>query len=277
LDKESMAYYGMTATEVAEEWLADKLSYGPWLVNDLYEEAEEVGIAARTLRRAKSNLGYETIEGFNRQWWWYSPSVKLSEEAKKAWFNKNDDWIKENVGNLDEFYDEDISSFHDDDKDLDTYLVSKRNKNGSIEVEPHYASSYDWLENHSIYYFDHDDDFTELPNCDQAWATKLRAKPHKFESFKHIMNLSGKKIEKFDNWKDEDKRNVWLEVKEKITKENWVEEARKLYQENYDKYYKTQIRDKNRQSILHRRKYEDHFGHKFHGQSDDDVNMNFDN
>ncbi|MBK9129160.1 MAG: AAA family ATPase [Phycisphaerales bacterium] len=62
------------ATERAAEWLADALADGPQPARELFERAERVGIAARTLKRAKARVRALAVKGgFGGGWVWRLP------------------------------------------------------------------------------------------------------------------------------------------------------------------------------------------------------------
>ena len=70
----------------AEEWLAEALEAGPRPARQLYDEAEEAGIAKRTLDRAKGALGVKpTKRGFQGAWAWELPKVATKEVHPATW------------------------------------------------------------------------------------------------------------------------------------------------------------------------------------------------
>ena len=118
----------MKLDNLAKIFLKDRLSYGPCLVSDLIEEAKELGINQRTLQRTRKRLGFLTIKGFNSKWWWLDPEVKMTDDLKKAWLEKNS-----HISNkLEEIYDKESLKFERDKEDTSTQAN---------------------LENHGIYYY----------------------------------------------------------------------------------------------------------------------------
>jgi hypothetical protein len=67
---------GHTARREAKEFLLERLEGGPVKADDIIEEAKQEGIAEKTLRRAKKELGIKsrkTPAGFDGTWTWELP------------------------------------------------------------------------------------------------------------------------------------------------------------------------------------------------------------
>ena len=67
---------GHTAKREAREFLLDRLEAGPVKANDIVDEAKQDGIAERTLKRAKKELGIKsrkTPSKFDGEWYWELP------------------------------------------------------------------------------------------------------------------------------------------------------------------------------------------------------------
>ena len=69
-----------TAKREAREFLLERLETGPVNSADIIEEAKQEGIAVKTLRRAKKELGVKSRRqgGTNGTWFWESPSKKTA-------------------------------------------------------------------------------------------------------------------------------------------------------------------------------------------------------
>jgi putative DNA primase/helicase len=74
-----------SAFEEAKDFLREVLSVGPISANEVFRQAAEVGIARRTLTRAKADVGVETKRsggtGASGHWEWSLPD--LPKDAKK--------------------------------------------------------------------------------------------------------------------------------------------------------------------------------------------------
>lgn len=131
-------------------WLKEKLSYGPLLASDVIKEAKDIGFntsgSNSLLYKAKEQLNIQSIEGFNKEWWWIDTSVQMSPELKKAWLTDNKKWIEKNIKDLDYFYDDENNKFVEDDE-----VVYP-----SIPIEA--QNPYEWIHNNGIYYYDYSPD-----------------------------------------------------------------------------------------------------------------------
>jgi len=69
-----------TAKREAREFLLERLETGPVNSADIIEEAKQEGIAVKTLRRAKKELGVKSRRqgGTNGTWFWELPSKKTA-------------------------------------------------------------------------------------------------------------------------------------------------------------------------------------------------------
>ena len=263
----------------AVEWLEDRLSDGPWLAKDLIKDATEVGFSYRTLVRAKDELGYITIKaGFgDQEWLWYNPAFKMEDpKLREAWFGRIQEWKNNAIGDdeLELFYNQERHLFWDEEQEEDESwfdhecIIYKESESGIKTTSVYQQNVYTALAEQGIYYYNPDDDFSELSNCPVEWQRKLRAEPHRIKRFKNLKDLTPKKIKKFDNWWDEDKRKVWLEVKEKILAEGWIEQATALYDKYYETYIRDQYQDEMEDSRKHRILYDQTYDHNFQGEAE---------
>jgi hypothetical protein len=74
---------GQTAKREAREFLLDHLEAGPRNSDDIVAEAKQEGIAERTLRGAKKELGIKSRRhgGTNGTWFWELPAKKAATYA----------------------------------------------------------------------------------------------------------------------------------------------------------------------------------------------------
>src|SRR5262245_34068060 len=73
---EAMSAGGHTAKREAREFLLEGLGAGPAKASDILEEAQQEGLAVRTLKRAKKDLGIKsrkTPSKFDGEWYWELP------------------------------------------------------------------------------------------------------------------------------------------------------------------------------------------------------------
>jgi len=71
---EAMAAAGShTAKREAREFLHERLKAGPVRADELVEEAKQEGIAEKTLRRAKKELGVRSRKEHEGGWFWELP------------------------------------------------------------------------------------------------------------------------------------------------------------------------------------------------------------
>jgi AAA domain/Bifunctional DNA primase/polymerase, N-terminal len=79
---------GHTAKREAREFLLDRLETGPAKQNDILDEAKQEGIAEKTLRRAKKDLGVKSrkergkIDG---EWLWELPKKATFHPKRESW------------------------------------------------------------------------------------------------------------------------------------------------------------------------------------------------
>jgi putative DNA primase/helicase len=67
---------GHTAKREAKEFIRDRLETGPVKASDILDEAKQEGIAVKTLKRAKKDLGIKsrkTPSKFDGEWHWELP------------------------------------------------------------------------------------------------------------------------------------------------------------------------------------------------------------
>src|SRR5262249_58246982 len=77
---------GHTAKREAREFLLERLEAGPVNYDDLIEEAKQEGIAEKTLRRAKKELGIKSrrLGGSTGTWFWELPLKKGASSMAKV-------------------------------------------------------------------------------------------------------------------------------------------------------------------------------------------------
>jgi len=79
---------GHTAKREAREFLLERLETGPAKQNDILDEAKQEGIAEKTLRRAKKDLGVKSrkergkIDG---EWFWELPKKATFHPKRESW------------------------------------------------------------------------------------------------------------------------------------------------------------------------------------------------
>lgn len=140
-----------------QNWLKDKLAYGPCLASDILKEAKESGINSSgknsILYKVKEHIRVKSVQSFNKEWWWIDPDVKLEGELKHAWITTNLEWLNKNIKNLDDFFNIDELKFFDDiESEEEKFILVKTNKeNGATVVVEHHTNPYEWLENNHIY------------------------------------------------------------------------------------------------------------------------------
>jgi hypothetical protein len=304
----------------AEAYLKDKLSRGPVLQSECIIEAKRFfDIEETTVKNARLKLRYKSKQS-GRHYWWSNPEVKLTRKQYQAWLIKNQIHLVDKKGNLlfrDEFeienqvarqYDKGYSNhgtfnyqrLQDEGQKYFNHEERARPQVGGVEKYLKRLIAEAQTEEEKLRLTENlkrhqrskstPDNFEALPNCDKAWATKLRAKPiPHFTSFKSLIDLKKEKsakdekgrividdkgyivkttrMEELDNHKDEAMRKKWLEVKAQILREGWIEAAAELYKKNYAYCYKEQRRDTMRESVLHRKEYREFFEEDFKGES----------
>ena len=111
----SRGFDGQSAAPVrseVEDWMADALEGGPRLAREMWQEAEQLGYAERTVKRAKRKLGVDALrKGFGEEggWYWLLPSESTPEDAPSnpaeeggpLWEDAPDTRSKGATGNVD--------------------------------------------------------------------------------------------------------------------------------------------------------------------------------
>jgi hypothetical protein len=79
---------GSTAKREAREFLLERLKDGPAKTDEIIEEAKQEGIAEKTLRRAKKELGIKSRKEHGRidgPWVWELPPKKATPPKRESW------------------------------------------------------------------------------------------------------------------------------------------------------------------------------------------------
>jgi len=79
---------GHTAKREAKEFLLERLEAGPAKQNDILDEAKQEGIAEKTLRRAKKDLGVKSSKERGKidgEWLWELPKKATFHPKRESW------------------------------------------------------------------------------------------------------------------------------------------------------------------------------------------------
>lgn len=182
-----------------------------------------------TLTKAKKELNITSHQSAARLWYWYDPSVKMTRRDITKWLDENTskEIVEENE-------------------------IEKEMENCSKSEDP-----YVYLDENSLYYFDHEDDFTLLPGFTEEWGKALRRKPQRIETFKQLSDLDPNNLPSMlDIDGNEDEALKWI-----ILEFGWIEEAKILIKKTKDKKYKTQVRELEKESRDHREAFKEYWGY----------------
>jgi putative DNA primase/helicase len=94
---------GRSAIEEAQEFLLESLQVGPKSAKDLKLNADDAGVAWRTVLRAKANLGIVSRKStFDSGWGWYLPDDAAASKDAKSTEESHPDAVATlgKVGNL---------------------------------------------------------------------------------------------------------------------------------------------------------------------------------
>lgn len=228
------------------------LKDGPIPASEGREIFNKYGTSEDTLSRIKDELDITSYKSPSGIWWWADASVKMTSQMKDVWIEKYKELFKEE--NIEDYLEV-------DEKEIIKWSLNKKDpKTGATVQFDHYENPYEWLDENSIYYFDHSDDLTQLTNCDETWAIELRRKPQRLENFSDIAKLDPNNLPEMHDVDGED--NVAL--KWMITSNNWIEEAGRLQQETKDTKYKTLEREEEQEGREHREEFSKYYGRSFY-------------
>lgn len=216
-----------------KEALIELLKDGPILtkacVEALQQKFGDFHEKNRMLREIRNELNIQSIQASDNRWYLFNPEVKMSRRELQEWLNK-----------------------HKPPED-------KEDVTGEIEEEfdSLVENPYVTLEENSIYYFDTPDDFSQLTNYSEEWGKALRRKPQRIETFKQLAALDPDDLpEILDPDGEPDIALIWM-----IKEYNWIEEAKEILVNSKEQKYKEQIRDENRESVLHRKEFKNYYGY----------------